>query len=101
MDSSQIWGKACKCRCVFTAGYADVCQNYSLKVLPQDLPYRGCKYCCRAHERLHVFNTDIDDMIPLSQIPESLPISTENGVDDIYLHDHQIREGKYSARPSE
>lgn len=32
-------------------------------------------------------------MIPLYQIPEALLISTENGVFDMYLHDHQIREG--------
>lgn len=54
---------------------ADTCQNYSTNVRIEDLPCGGCRYFRRAHERWHEFNTEIDDVIPLSQGFQELPVS--------------------------
>ena len=56
----------------------DTCQSYSTKVRLEDLPCGGCRYCHRAHERWHEFDTEVDDVIPLSQLFQESPGSVGN-----------------------
>ena len=34
----------------------------------EDLPFGGCRYCRRAHERWQNFNEEVDDIIPLTSL---------------------------------
>lgn len=55
----------------------DSCENYSSKVRLEDLTCGGCRYCRRAHERWHDFNTEVDDVIPLAQLFHESPVPAE------------------------
>ncbi|XP_062589436.1 uncharacterized protein LOC134251086 [Saccostrea cucullata] len=56
----------------------DSCQGYPTRIRVEDLPCGGCRYCRRAHERWHEFNTEIDDVIPLSQFFDETPVPAES-----------------------
>jgi len=43
------------------------CDCYSAGAELEKLPCGGCRYCTRAHNQWAIFDTDVDDVIPLSK----------------------------------
>lgn len=59
----------------YTAINPDSYQSYSTNIRLEDLPFEGCMHCHRALKRWHEFNTDIVDVISLSQLFEGMQVS--------------------------
>ena len=45
----------------------DACPNYLSGVRLKNLPYRGCKYCQKAHEAWTEFILDVDEAVSLTK----------------------------------